>query len=586
MASTTTDRRFGVNSGRAVKVPCRIATTANITLSGLQTIDGVALAADDRVLVKDQTTQTDNGIWVASSGAWTRAVDFNGNFDITEGTLVRVNSGTSQGDTFWTVSTTGTITIGTSNITFAQSNNQLNSVKTLLSGNITRYISTTGNNSNDGLTTGTAWATAEYAYLNIQQNYDLGGTHVITFQFADGTYTQDCEVWGMISPGTDEFNVIFKGNTSTPSSVIFNGTFGAHDGAHFAIEGMRLQTTTGLGCLEAHYAGSLIAFRTVEFGTTTPYHCYVAKGGIISAEGNYAIVGNAARHIYATLGGIFNSFNLTTTLTGTPAFSQYFCYCDDGGGADFDTVTFSGSATGQRFLVVQNGWIDTHGNSLTYLPGNSAGQAFSGGRYNYYGPQPTMQIFTSGSGTYSRPDRVSYIDVELVGGGGGGGASGSGTAGNGTAGGNTTFSTLTANGGGFGVGATSSPVGGGGGTATGGDIAITGSAGMPGNNAVVGLNGGNGASSFFGGHGVGGLVGNAGSGAVGYGSGGGGAAGNSTGFSGGGGGAGGYCRKIITQPSSSYSYSVGTAGSSSTAGSTGFGGGRGSAGAIIVKEYY
>ena len=55
MPATYTDRRQGLTTAVAVKAPCRVATTANITLSGTQTVDGVALAVRDRVLVKNQT---------------------------------------------------------------------------------------------------------------------------------------------------------------------------------------------------------------------------------------------------------------------------------------------------------------------------------------------------------------------------------------------------------------------------------------------------------------------------------------------------------------------------------------------------
>lgn len=55
--------------------PVKAATTGNITLSGLLTIDGITLVNGDRVLVKDQTTNTQNGVYVAASGAWTRATD-------------------------------------------------------------------------------------------------------------------------------------------------------------------------------------------------------------------------------------------------------------------------------------------------------------------------------------------------------------------------------------------------------------------------------------------------------------------------------------------------------------------------------
>jgi hypothetical protein len=120
MSSTSTDRRQGVNVNAAVKVPCKAATTANITLSGLQTIDGVALAADDRVLVKDQNTASENGIYRASTSTWQRDKDFDGVFDVVKGTLVHVTDGTSYSRTWWEVTTSDPITPGTTSLTFTQ----------------------------------------------------------------------------------------------------------------------------------------------------------------------------------------------------------------------------------------------------------------------------------------------------------------------------------------------------------------------------------------------------------------------------------------------------------------------------------
>lgn len=105
----------------AIKVPCRVATTANITLSGLQTIDAIALAAGDRVLVKNQSSGTENGIYEASSGNWTRATDFDGAFDVVKGTLVLVNEGTVGGGFLFEVTTSDPIVAGTSSIAFALS---------------------------------------------------------------------------------------------------------------------------------------------------------------------------------------------------------------------------------------------------------------------------------------------------------------------------------------------------------------------------------------------------------------------------------------------------------------------------------
>ena len=53
----------------------KAASTANLTLSGTQTVDGIALVAGDRILAKDQTTTSANGIYVVAAGAWARALD-------------------------------------------------------------------------------------------------------------------------------------------------------------------------------------------------------------------------------------------------------------------------------------------------------------------------------------------------------------------------------------------------------------------------------------------------------------------------------------------------------------------------------
>jgi len=115
--TTSTDRRQGVNSSAAIKVACRAATTANITLSGEQTIDDIAIVADDRVLVKNQTDASENGIYDADTSAWSRALDWDGNIDIASGTQVLVVSGTVAAGKLYYISTTGDLVVGTTNIT-------------------------------------------------------------------------------------------------------------------------------------------------------------------------------------------------------------------------------------------------------------------------------------------------------------------------------------------------------------------------------------------------------------------------------------------------------------------------------------
>src|SRR3990167_1026413 len=118
MAQVSTDRRFGVISSSAIKVPVKAATTANITLSGEQTIDGISCVTDDRVLVQNQTTASENGIYTVDTGSWERAVDFNGTYDVVEGTIIPVNRGTVYGIRGRRITNTGTITIGTTSLTF------------------------------------------------------------------------------------------------------------------------------------------------------------------------------------------------------------------------------------------------------------------------------------------------------------------------------------------------------------------------------------------------------------------------------------------------------------------------------------
>lgn len=118
MTSIAVDRLDGLSSSTAYKGPCKVATTANITLSGAQTIDSVSVVADDRVLVKDQADPRENGIYVASTGLWRRAKDFSNNRDIRQGTKLSVINGTSANREF-AVTTADPVDVGTSNMTFA-----------------------------------------------------------------------------------------------------------------------------------------------------------------------------------------------------------------------------------------------------------------------------------------------------------------------------------------------------------------------------------------------------------------------------------------------------------------------------------
>lgn len=106
-------------AGYSWKQPVRAATTANITLSGAQTIDGVSVIAGDRVLVKSQTAGSGNGIYVVAAGAWTRATDFDSGAEAF-GAATFVSEGTANGNSVWLQTADAPITIGTTALVFAQ----------------------------------------------------------------------------------------------------------------------------------------------------------------------------------------------------------------------------------------------------------------------------------------------------------------------------------------------------------------------------------------------------------------------------------------------------------------------------------
>ena len=108
------------SQGLDIKNSVRAATTGNITLSGEQEIDGVSLVDGDRVLVKNQSTAAQNGIYVVvDEDAWTRADDAE-NGELSPGSFTFVEEGTANADSGWVISTDGEITVGTTAITWTQ----------------------------------------------------------------------------------------------------------------------------------------------------------------------------------------------------------------------------------------------------------------------------------------------------------------------------------------------------------------------------------------------------------------------------------------------------------------------------------
>ena len=109
----------GIAQGIHWKDSARITTTANITLSGAQTIDSVSVVADDRVLVKNQTAGAENGLYLCKEGSWVRTTDMNES-DEFSGSAVFIREGTTFADSGFVCTNDGSVTVGTTAITFVQ----------------------------------------------------------------------------------------------------------------------------------------------------------------------------------------------------------------------------------------------------------------------------------------------------------------------------------------------------------------------------------------------------------------------------------------------------------------------------------
>jgi hypothetical protein len=243
--------------------------------------------------------------------------------------------------------------------------------------------------------------------------------------------------------------------------------------------------------------------------------------------------------------------------------------------------------------------INNAGSLGEATPGN--GIVLSGGTLGITSARrtlPTKQVFTSGSGTYTTPANVLWIEIHMIGGGAGGAGSGNSGISNGGNGGDTCWNTTGA--------ACTTPVyqagGGHGGTGDGGnggtiagtgacDWQVVGGAGGGGMNSISGTTGtpgGIGGASSLGAAGKPVFFGNGGAGGANSGAGGAGGGNSSaaTNESGGGGGSGATCHVIINTPAASYTYAVGAAGSLGTGSTNGSNGGAGSTGLITVYEHY
>ena len=203
-----------VAGGLDPKDACYVATTANLSsLSGLLTVDGITLHAGDRVLVKNQTTGTQNGIYVAAVGAWARATDFDGSptNEVTGGAYTFITHGTVNASTGWVLINDNPVTIGTTSLVFTQMTAAPVSVAgtaltgTTLASNIVSSSLTSVGTVTSGTWSATLGAVSGASLTSLNAS-NLGSGTVPTARLGSGTadsttYLRGDNTWQTISTG-------------------------------------------------------------------------------------------------------------------------------------------------------------------------------------------------------------------------------------------------------------------------------------------------------------------------------------------------------------------------------------------------
>lgn len=244
-----------------------------------------------------------------------------------------------------------------------------------LSADTNFYVSAAGNDSNDGLTPGTAWATIQHAFDILVQYYDAGFVYKMIVNIGAGTFPGGIINGGLIGVGFNNRVQVVGAGSSTTISTPLN------------FSGMAYATLTNFkmgggafDCVRSSDGAEVSIGANIEFMGVTGLaaHIYCSTGGIVTIGSPYTISGGAGAHYQAFGSGSLISIasGINITLTGTPNFTGSFV------AANFQSLialsgtppTFIGSATGVRYNIDNLTLISSGGTiSATYFPGSIPG---------------------------------------------------------------------------------------------------------------------------------------------------------------------------------------------------------------------
>ena len=344
--------------GLSFKQPALCATTANITLSGLQTIDGITVAAGDRVLVKNQSTQANNGIYLASTGAWSRSPDADAYSELVSAFLFVESGSTQAGTAFYCTSQPGG-TLGVTAITW--SNFALSSSYTA--------------------GTGLTLAANQFSITNT-------GVSANTYGSASSVPVVAVNAQGQITSATNTSIAIAN------TQVSGLGTMSTQNANNVAITGGSI-------------AGTPISGSTVGGTTITASTQFSGPGtGLTGTASGLSIGGNAATATSATTAGSATTATTATNLAGGAAGSVPYQSASS-------TTAMLGIGSSGQVLSVNAGlpaWTSVSGVAVTSFSAGTTGftpSSATNGAVTLAGTLNTgnggtgLTTFTSGGAVYA-----------------------------------------------------------------------------------------------------------------------------------------------------------------------------------------
>lgn len=388
--ANASDQSLGyINMGLNNTMSCNLISVVNQpSMSGTVTIDGVS-AANLIVLLVNQTTASQNGLWLANSaGAWTRPPSYPSGQSITQNATFIATGGTLYaGARYYITSSSGTI--DSSSIAFALVPSSI----TYLSANTTVYVSTVGSDTaNDGLTISNAFATVQHALNQLSRIHLNGYTYTVALDATTGTGSWTGQAINSVTPvgyfgagpvtASTQHNapssIFIQGNTTSASSYTLTGgsTYNVINifDKGYALSYFTVTAGSGLNCIAGEGCWNLTVGNIIIGGGL--YGISGDNYAFIDIIGNITVTGNLTYGLFNSGYGSIMLF--TTALTVACGTHSILTVCSCGYNSMLNlssNVTWTGTVTGTKYFAQ---YLSCIINGVANIPGSIAGSATTG----------------------------------------------------------------------------------------------------------------------------------------------------------------------------------------------------------------